>query len=172
MLASQGYCEEELEGGEPGKCWWTVVWFLQTFQTRSGLGGSVLCPSLDSQGCQSPLCVQPRGAMFLLLDSGLFITDLSAMIPDIKLPTSIPAMKMDWLNCTKVLRVHTRSHCEEGRTGVKESQAGPTTVHSILPSGLSMLDWDRHIRRACSLSHTIFLAILSWWQWFKWFQNT
>lgn len=140
MLASQGIVRRNWNEARPGKCWWTVVWFLQTFQTWSGLGGSVLCPSLDSQGCQSPLCVQPRGLMPLLLDPALFTTDLSAMIRNVKLPTSTPAMTMDWLSCGKVLCVHKRSHCEEGRTGVKESWAGPTAAHSLSPGGLRVLD--------------------------------
>lgn len=57
--------------------------------------GQFCVPLWILRAARSPLCVQPRGAMLLLIDPGLFITDLSAMIPDIKFPTSIPAMKMD-----------------------------------------------------------------------------
>ena len=71
--------------------------------------------SLDCQRC---LHVQPRE--LFAPDPALSTTGLSGNVPNIKLATSIPAMKMDWLRWCKVLCVHMRSHCEEGSAGSRK----------------------------------------------------
>lgn len=76
--------------------------------------------------------------MPLLLDPPVSpATDLCVKVLNIKLPTIIPAVRINELNWGKFLCVHTRSHREEGKAGVRESLAGPRET----PLPLSQCGW-------------------------------